>query len=464
MRRRPKTKHRAPRRRTAARGGLRSAVTTVWAILAIPVALTLLCAVAEVAHLWLARLELQTGLESAALAGVKRWADESTTNNHATPGDFVFTHRARITAQAAAAGNYISGQPLVLNLNEMDDGDDQTGFDNLSCDGDIILGGFPVTGSTEFFATAAVGCGRTTTTAIDIEIEFYIQVSTPMGADTSNTDNAFRISYDVVSISAPFMASQVSLRQVQIFLRNGGAGAGVFDPDLTGPFTWTGTETPGSGPTTNTAAIAPPPFNPNIPVHTPVPSGFVTYSFSDYDPVSLSGNRPTRMTIDITPGEWDELETLVFGVDTDGVRADGNGGAVTITDQGGYFGFPGGAGNPAEEVDFLFSFDIDTFGVTPLTSLNSGLQATMGNRVANLQGHSQNNHFEITVAVPDVDFAVLTQKTVPVTPLCTQLFGVSLGGLPNVSGRAIATARCVGGNSFLVQNPQAVHFTAVNCP
>ena len=73
MRRRPTTKHRAPRRRTAARGGLRSAVTTVWAILAIPVALTLLCAVAEVAHLWLARLELQTGLESAALAGVKLW-------------------------------------------------------------------------------------------------------------------------------------------------------------------------------------------------------------------------------------------------------------------------------------------------------------------------------------------------------------------------------------------------------
>jgi Flp pilus assembly protein TadG len=139
-------------------------VATVWTILTIPVVLTGLAGVVELGHLWLVRGELQTSLESAALAGVKTWADLSEADLpnpqsefHRAPGAFAKTSAARTAAQAAFAVNPIFGQTYVLARNE----NDNSGYDNASCTGDIVLGGItsPLP-DVNFSTTANVGCGR----------------------------------------------------------------------------------------------------------------------------------------------------------------------------------------------------------------------------------------------------------------------------------------------------------------
>ncbi len=69
----------------------------------------------------------------------------------------------------------------------------------------------------------------------------------------------------------------------------------------------------------------------------------------------------------------------------------------------------------------------------------------------------------ITIVIPDQDFAALCQKTIMVNSLVDNIFGTSLAQFP-VSGRAIATSRCQGGNGNpLVLNPLVVHVIGVDC-
>lgn len=421
--------------------GQRKGLATLWAILTIPIALLVLGLVIEVSHLWLARAELQSGLEAAALAGVKRWADESTANNHATPGALTITNPARIAAQAAAAGNTVAGSPLVLGLNQTPgldgDGNNQTGFDNASCAGDIVLGGFPTTNSTIFVTNAAVGCGRSQESTEEFEISFNLVVETGgMGNDstqnTSNVPNAFRVGFTTASPG-------ISLTQVQINLQNGG-GSGVFHPNPVQPDPmFSGNEATGNGPTVhNTSAV---------------PAADVNFSFN-------MGN--TVMTIDVTPGVWTSGETLIFGVDTDGVRVSSNPGMHPANvDTGGNFGDTGGgAMSTADEVLFSFAFTTPS-GTSSAQPFDKKLQR-LGTSTSRLLGVSQNFTLTVTIVIPDVDFAVMAQKSMTVSPLFKQLFGVPISDF-TISGRAIATARCVGANSVLVQNPQSVYFTDVNC-
>jgi hypothetical protein len=422
----------------AAHSGPRHGAVTLWAILAIPAAIMLLGVVVEITHLWLARAELQASLEAGALAGVKRWADLSTQNDHETPGDITITHAARIAAQAAAAGNTVAGQPVLLDLNEQDDGDDQTGFDNASCEGDILLGGFPTSESTIFTTAADVGCGRSEETTLDFNITFNIEVDTLTNSTDNNTSNvadAFRVGFTTATPG-------ISLTQVEINLQNGAMGAGVFHPNPVQPdLTFSGNEATGNGPTVHASSD--------------VPAGNTSFNFNP-------GN--TVMTIDVTPGVWTSGETLVFGVDTDGVRVSNNPGMPppADVDTGGNFGSTGGgAMSTAGEVLFSFSFTT-AGGTSPLTPFDKSLQR-LGVRRSELLGVSQNFQTTISIVIPDVDFAVMTQKTVPVTPLFKQIFGIPISDY-NVSGMAIATARCEGDDSVLVENPQSVFFTGVNCP
>lgn len=130
----------------------------MWLIAAAPAVLIMLCVMVEVGHVWNARVKLEVALESAALAGVKTWADLSAADVHAAPGAFVKTSAARDAAVAAAFANTISGTGITLDRNETDD-TLNTAYDNTNCTGDIILGGFPVAGGTAFDASAAVSCG-----------------------------------------------------------------------------------------------------------------------------------------------------------------------------------------------------------------------------------------------------------------------------------------------------------------
>ncbi len=76
----------------------------VWFIVAMPVLLTLLCVMLEVANLYLARTELDDALEAAAQAAVKDWGDNG-------GGD---TLQSRIVGNTYAKANTINGVPVDL--------------------------------------------------------------------------------------------------------------------------------------------------------------------------------------------------------------------------------------------------------------------------------------------------------------------------------------------------------------
>lgn len=85
----------------------RRGFSTLWLILTLPIFLTLFAFVFEMGHLWVARVELENGLESAALAAVQKWAESGGTD----------TYIPRQVGAAYAANNTVRSYPLVLGLN-----------------------------------------------------------------------------------------------------------------------------------------------------------------------------------------------------------------------------------------------------------------------------------------------------------------------------------------------------------
>lgn len=463
-----------PVRRTARdrrQSSLRRGIATIWVILSLPVALILLITVVEIGNLWTARTELQTNLEAAALAGVKTWGDESEAlsmamNPHPTPGAIAVTGAARDAAISTFAVNSVNGQFFSLSRNETDDSDDQTGYDNTSCTGDIILGGFPTAGGNAFNATSAVGCGRSTMTTTNINLVLDIEINTRPGSqDTSNVEDAFRISWT----SSDPMAAGYSLTQVVIDLQHNAMTIdnGLFQPGaayVNG--TTLTTASPGTfGIVTSPAAArdaadaagnGPALHNPGGAGATDSDVTQATFTFSDSQTIgTLTGF--STLTIDVPLGQWTNGEQLVFGVDTDLVDGDTSP-EEEDEDKGGDFGEAGAAsGNdPADRIAFSIAFNGGS-----ATLLDFVLQPT-GN-AARIVGKNLTFSTTITIIVPDEDFSVLCQKTIQVNSIVDSIFGTSLTTFP-VSGRAIATARCAGGNSEVVNNPLVVHVSGVTCP
>ena len=98
------TAQRLPQRRPPA--ATRRGAITVWLILAIPAVVTLLCVVAEVGNLWLARVELTNSLEAAALGAVQQWGS-------AGGGS---TLVPRQVGNAYASANTLNGIPVDLTV------------------------------------------------------------------------------------------------------------------------------------------------------------------------------------------------------------------------------------------------------------------------------------------------------------------------------------------------------------
>lgn len=92
---------RIPNRRRSARRG----VSAIWTIITLPVFLVLICFVVNIGNLWLARAELETSLEAAALAAVKQRGDSPERS----------TQEARNAGAAYAALNPVRGQAVVLD-------------------------------------------------------------------------------------------------------------------------------------------------------------------------------------------------------------------------------------------------------------------------------------------------------------------------------------------------------------
>lgn len=61
----------------------------------------------------------------------------------------------------------------------------------------------------------------------------------------------------------------------------------------------------------------------------------------------------------------------------------------------------------------------------------------------------------------DVDYCVITRKTLSVPSVCRQMFGFSVGPF-QVSGQAVARAGCTG-STFLVANPKVSHLSSIAC-
>lgn len=116
---------------------VRPGIATVWIIASVPAIVTLLILLTDIGTLWQARMELETALESAALAAVQEW---KATNN---------TNLARTAAQNFAAANTVLGNPVNLNSNAGGGGTN----DNSNCDGDILLGN--ITSAGDFLASVA---------------------------------------------------------------------------------------------------------------------------------------------------------------------------------------------------------------------------------------------------------------------------------------------------------------------
>lgn len=103
----------------------RRGAASLWIILAGPALLGMLILVIELAHIWLARVELENALGATALAAVKEWGD-------AGGGS---TECPRNVGINYAAGNNIVGVPLALdpNFGGMPN-------ENATCDGNLIFG------------------------------------------------------------------------------------------------------------------------------------------------------------------------------------------------------------------------------------------------------------------------------------------------------------------------------------
>lgn len=85
----------------------RCGVAILWLILFLPLFLLVLGLVVDIGNVWLARAELESALESAALAAVKEWGD-------AGGGD---TLTARQVGQSFAMNSAVRGAPVFISDN-----------------------------------------------------------------------------------------------------------------------------------------------------------------------------------------------------------------------------------------------------------------------------------------------------------------------------------------------------------
>lgn len=130
------------------RSRTRRGISTLWIVLTLPVFMILVLYAVEAGRIHLARQQLVTSLESAALAAAKKCATEPSIN----------TVDARNSAIDFAAANLVLGNPPVLNANR---NPGNLPAENASCSGDIVLGSLvEVTPRTELHTQYLGACSQ----------------------------------------------------------------------------------------------------------------------------------------------------------------------------------------------------------------------------------------------------------------------------------------------------------------
>jgi len=140
----------------------RRGIVTLWVILFAPLFVLLLCAVADIGRIWLARVELENAAEAAALAAVQEWGD----------GGLVETLPARQAGQRLAGANRVDGATVTVDLNHAPAGPNN---ENAGCEG-LIFGALSSTSPTVVFdATLAPDCGSGRPGAVQIRVSAPVQ-------------------------------------------------------------------------------------------------------------------------------------------------------------------------------------------------------------------------------------------------------------------------------------------------
>ncbi len=129
----------------------RRGIATLWTILTLPVLVLLACWAIEAGRLYLARQQLVTAMESAALAGVKHWCE----------GDGVTdTLEARQMAQQFSLANIVIDHPVSIDVNY---GASNAPNQNADCEGELLFGTMreEADGRRVFYSGLKAGCGGT---------------------------------------------------------------------------------------------------------------------------------------------------------------------------------------------------------------------------------------------------------------------------------------------------------------
>ena len=182
----------------------RRGAITVWLILAIPAVVTLLCVVAEVANLWLARTELTNSLEAAALGAVKQWGD-------AGGGD---TLVPRQVGNAYASANTLNGTAVDLTLvDPLLNRDPAEACNQNACGDGVLVFGAIVDDSPEFVfdCCATPGCG-VGNVWLDVTGNGNLGGQSGGGPNSPAQDNHWGISFQPFTF--PFPPTTLRIRRV----------------------------------------------------------------------------------------------------------------------------------------------------------------------------------------------------------------------------------------------------------
>ena len=191
--------------------GSRSGVAKLWLILFLPLFVLMLAVVIDIGNLWLARAELETSLEAAALAAVKEWGGAG--------GGTTLT--ARQVGQTFATANPVRGAPVTLNLNYTSGGsnNENTASTFPPTTANLIFGSITSISPTVVFSPSTVPTCSLGTVLLDSH-----------GGPSLEASNSWGINFQ-----APNSTAFLTLSKVEFDLRFGGDPDAVFTVDVTPP-------------------------------------------------------------------------------------------------------------------------------------------------------------------------------------------------------------------------------------
>lgn len=410
----------------------RKGIAALWVIILVPCLLVALCLVIEISNLWIARAELETGLEAAALAAVKEWGDAGGAGGTLGP---------RNVGIDFADSNTVRGNALVINDNY--NAADVNGNDD--CDGDLVFGAItssPADAPNHVFNAEIVpSCAAGGTVLFDASSNASMDAPVSMGNVDNDNANGWGINFQ--ELQPPINPALVNLRIRRIIYDlqpNGNNPAGPrFDLNAQQPFISTG-QIIGAGPAPcNVAQDDTFGFNPLLPLalsNAPFP---VTYSNAEiqfgWDPAApdvLVLDFPTAPdALSFLPGERIRFSATVAGVAlgppaTAANDGDGIGREETRVSVFFHNGIADLAGQPVT-AQFFDSNLRGNFATVPDLDPNICVNRpfVLPESPANGNGNDDQSYVLLSASGGGDPFAVRARKSITVPSVCMNLFGLT---------------------------------------